>query len=318
MDFSSMTATEFQDWFSNEEDCQQALIDLRWPKGFVCPNCGHDDFYFLEKRGLHQCCVCRSQVSITAGTIFHGTKVPLRKWFWILFEVAHDKGGGSSTKLARQLGMYQKTVWHMLQKVRHVMGRRDEGITLAGVIELDEGVLGPEARKTGRRKKKSDEKSDDDDQGGSGSRTRKEKTDVLVMVEVGPGGAGNIALDVIDGASRENIEEVVERKVDPNQSFKTDGFQSHWVLKSMGHFLDLKVCSGPQAIKHLPVVHRAISLLKRNLIGKYHGVSKRYLPRYLQEFAFRFNRRDKESAIFESLLRACIFTVPMTYAESKL
>lgn len=151
MSLSSMTAIEFQDSFRTEEDCQRYLAKLRWPKGFICPNCEHDDAYLVTTRGLFQCVVCRHQTSVTSGTLFHGTKIPLRNWFWMIYQVSQDKGGASSTRLAEQLGMYQKTVWHILQKIRHAMSRRDENIILAGLIELDEAVIGPQARKTGRR-----------------------------------------------------------------------------------------------------------------------------------------------------------------------
>lgn len=146
------TAVEFQDRFRTEDDCLNAIAKLRWPNGFVCPNCGHDDAYFVSTRQLFQCTLCTHQTSITAGTLFHGTKIPLRNWFWMIYIVAHDKGGASSTRIAAQLGMYQKTVWHILHKIREAMGNRDESITLAGLIELDEAEIGAEARKTGRRK----------------------------------------------------------------------------------------------------------------------------------------------------------------------
>lgn len=146
------TAIEFFDRFKTEADCLNAIAKIRWPKGFVCPNCGHDDAHFVSTRHLFQCTVCKHQTSITAGTLFHKTRIPLRHWFWMIYCVAHDKGGASSTRIASQLGMYQKTVWHILHKIRHAMGRRDEGITLAGLIELDTAYIGPGARKTGRRR----------------------------------------------------------------------------------------------------------------------------------------------------------------------
>jgi transposase-like protein len=321
---TTITAIQFQDRFRTEEDCELALAKLRWPDGVRCPNCGHDDAYHLKGRRLFQCTVCRVQTSVTAGTLFHKTRIPLRHWFWMIYEVAQDKGGGSSSRLARQLGMYQKTVWHLLQKIRHAMGRRDEGITLAGVIELDEALIGPHARKTGRpnrnaptqeaskpRKKRRGPKPPE-------GTPKKTLTEILVMVESGPTGAGCIAMDILDVPSREAIAEIVDRKVDPSQHFKTDGWHAHWVLRSLGHHLKLKVCSGPAAVVHLPIVHQAIGLLKRFLMGTYHGISARYLHRYLQEFCFRCNRRDNENSIFESVLRACLFAVPMQYAELKL
>lgn len=147
-----LSALEFQDRFRTESDCLSYIAQLRWPKGFRCPNCDHDVGYQLKTRPLIQCAVCRHQTSITSGTIFHKTRTPLREWFWMIYQMCQDKGGSSSSKLARQLDGFQSTIWNQLQKLRHAMERRDEGISLAGYIELDEAVIGPHARKTGRQK----------------------------------------------------------------------------------------------------------------------------------------------------------------------
>jgi hypothetical protein len=322
---TSMTAIEFQDQYRTEDDCLEALFKLRWPHGFICPNCEHDDAYKLSC-GLYQCAVCRHQASVTSGTIFHGTKIPLRKWFWIIFEVAHDKGGASSSRLAVQLGMYQKTVWHILQKIRHAMGCRDQHVSLAGLIELDEAIIGKHARKTGRLKKTKEGESASYKQGKLtlGARKRKggkpkTQTPVLVLVEAGNFSAGNVFLQVVEKSTYETITEVVSEHVDEgDHHFKTDGAQSNYAVRYLGHHLDARVCSGPLSLEHLPILNQVVGLLKRMLFGTYHGVSARYLPRYVQEFAFRFNRRENETTIFESTLRACLFSVQMTYAESKL
>lgn len=323
---TSTNAIEFQDRYSTEDACIQALIKLRWPKGFVCPNCGHDDAYFLSARRLYQCTVCRHQASITSGTIFHKSRIPLRHWFWMIFLMAQDKGGTSASRLAKQLGMYQKTVWHMLHKIRHAMGSRDSGISLAGLIEMDPAIIGPHARKTGRQK--TTENSEDGDRrvgklqlGARPKKGKKKKrqTPVLVLVEALNFEAGNLVMQVLDTPSYESIGEVVEQKVDEGRwQFKSDGAQYNWVVQHMGHELDLKVCQGNESLEHLPILNQVVGLLKRFLFGTYHGVSAHYLPSYLQEFCFRFNRRLNEEWIFESMLRACLFTVPMTCAELKL
>jgi len=138
---------EFRNRFGTEEKCELVLEKMRWPKGFICPNCGHDDGYRLKGRRQIQCAVCRHQCSTTAGTIFHNTHLPLTCWFWIIYQMAQDKGGASATRLASQLNRPYKTIWHVLQKIRYAMGSRDSGISVAGLIELDEAVLGPEARR---------------------------------------------------------------------------------------------------------------------------------------------------------------------------
>jgi len=319
-----MSAIEFQDRFRTEEDCLDFIRQLRWPHGFICPNCGHDFGYELNERRLYQCSICRRQTSVTAGTIFHKTRTPLRHWFWMIYQIAQDKGGASASKLAKQLGGFQSTVWNQLQKLRHAMERRDETITLAGFIELDEAVIGPQARKTGRRKK------DDDDKKGprlkSLGRPRKDgtkpkrQTEVVVMVERENRHAGNLAMKVIYKTTRNDVREAVQQRVEDNQqSFKSDAAQSHFVVKSMGHELQAIPLSGtPLSCEELPVVHRAISLLKRFLIGTYHGVSAKYLQRYLSEFAFRWNRRDSEQTLWASMLKAACFAAPMTYSELTL
>jgi hypothetical protein len=320
----SMTLTQLQKRFRTEDDCVEYLKNLRWPQGFMCPNCSHDVGYQLTSRPLIQCAVCRLQTSVTAGTVFHKTRIPLVNWFWIIYLVVHDKGGASAMRLAKQLGMYYKTVWHILQKVRYAMGSRDAGITLAGFIELDEAVIGPHARKTGRprtkppssrgprlkrlgRKPKSGQK-------------RKTQTEVVVMVERENAQAGHLAMKVIQNRTRDDVREVVDQRTDENrQSFKTDACAAHYVVKSMGHDLELLKLSGtPLSCDELPVVHRAISLLKRFLLGTYHGVSSRYLQLYLHEFCFRWNRRDTEQSLCQSLLRACACALPMSYAELRL
>ena len=124
-------------------------------------------------------------------------------------------------------------------------------------------------------------------------------------------------MSVVFKTTRDAIREVVQERVeDSRQMFKTDAFQAHYVLKSLGHDLQaLKLSGSPESCKQLLIVHRAISLLKRSLMGTYHGVSPRYLDRYLAEFCFRWNRRDSEATIWLSMLKAACFALPMGYAE---
>lgn len=147
MNIDEMDALQFQQRFGTDDQCRDFLFKLRWPKGFVCPNCEHDDAQYLAPRRLYQCYNCKHQASVTSGTLFHRTHLPLRCWFWIIYQMTHDKGGVSATRLASQLNRPYKTIWHVLHKLRLAMGRRDEGITLAGLIEFDEAILGPEARR---------------------------------------------------------------------------------------------------------------------------------------------------------------------------
>jgi hypothetical protein len=208
--------------------------------------------------------------------------------------------------------MYQKTVWHIIQKVRHAMARRDEGIILSGLIELAGMFVGPEARKAGRQPKLAEDC-------GLGKRSFKGlQTQVLVMIEAEHFAAGSVSMRVVEHSYYEDVKEFGELKTDGHAWFKTDGGHSNYALRTVGAKHTAKVSSGPASVEWLPLVHRAISLVKRFLMGTYHGVSPMYLQRYLDEFCFRFNRRHKQSSIPSSLLRACLFALPMSYAELKL
>jgi hypothetical protein len=282
---------EFQKRFRTEEDCEQAIFRMRWPNGFICPNCGHDDGYRLRARRAIQCAVCRHQAAITAGTIFDSSKVPLLKWFWIMFLVAQDKGGASALRLPKQLGMHYSTVWHILHKIRSAMSKRDRrSVRLAGLIEMDEGFFG----------------------------YSKQKAQFLVMVEASNKKPGSLVMRKIMGsvASEGEIKRVVMATVDneSQQHFVADKAGAHNTVKKMGHSLETHK-SLEASFTKLPWVHIAISLAKRFLLGTYHGaISQRYLFQYLDEFCYRFNRRGKENKLCESLLRACLLSPPVTYA----
>ena len=301
MNWDKMTVLEFEKLFDTEQKCIEYLRELRWPNGFICPNCGHDDGYELTRRPLIECSVCEKQTSVTAGTMFEKTHKPLTMWFRMIYSIAQDKGGSSSTRLAKQFGIPQKTAWHMMQKIRTAMSCRNNlTIQLAGDIELDEAFFGKEARKY-------QEEPDTE-------------TQVLVMVETEGDRAGDIVMKVIDSSSRADIEEIAEQFTakEEKHHFRADGWQAHWVLKSMGHDTDIQTMGGKLSVEKLPWVHTFISLTRRYLWGTYHGVSPKMLQLYLDEFCFRVNRRFRESSICNSLLRACVFMLPITYPELKL
>lgn len=322
-------AIEFNDQFNSDEDCLAFIAELRWPNGFVCPNCGHDDGYQLRSRPLIQCSVCRHQCSITAGTLFHKTRLPLRVWLYIIYSMAHDKGGSSSTRLAAQLGMHQTTVWHIQHKIRKAMGHRDQPIQLAGFIEMDEAIIGPHARRPTAPRKQipptqpedpPSEKSQKPKQPGRGrpkksGANEKTQTPVLLLVEQEPNHAGFVAMRVLDSLARQDILDFVENRVEKFQHIKTDAFPAHHVLRLFDCTYEAVPCGGPDGCVELPVVHRTIMLLKEFLMGTYFGVSVKHLPGYLNEFAFRFNRRQIKYPLWLSLLRACVSTLPFAYAE---
>ena len=125
---------------------------MRWPEGFKCPHCGHAEAYFHSTRRLYQCKSCRYQASVTAGTVFHKTRTPLTKWFWMIWLMGRQKSGISMKSLQRMLEIKTyKTVWTMGHKIRTALAERDAGYKLAGLIEMDDTYFGaPKPGKRGR------------------------------------------------------------------------------------------------------------------------------------------------------------------------
>ena len=151
-----MTILEFQKRFSREEECRDHLFTIRWPSGFVCPQCGGQTYYKIQKRNVYECRACGHQVYLTAGTIMHKTHLPLVKWFWAIYMCALDKRGVSAARLQQELEISYPTAWLMLHKIRKAMAERDANYQLAGIVELDDSYFGApkEGGKRGRGTKK--------------------------------------------------------------------------------------------------------------------------------------------------------------------
>lgn len=296
--YENMDFFQFQKRFSREDSCWKHLVKLRWPDGFVCPRCGHEKAGFHSKRKLHQCKACRYQASATAGTIFHKTKIPLRKWFWFIFLMSSQKTGVSIQGLQRLLGIKSyKTAWSMAHKVRKAMADRDASYQLANLVEMDDSYFGPPGR-------------------GQRGRGAKGKVPVVVAVENRGKKPGFAAMRVVDNLKSAHIAHFAKSKIKEQQTVRTDGYVSYYCLSGCGYELDMRIVgNGPNASKELPWVHTLIANAKSMLRGAHHGVSHKYLQRYLDEFCYRFNRRYWPSQLFNRLLKAALVTPAVIYAE---
>jgi len=296
VDIFSITILEFEKLFRTEEPCIKYLRNSRWPNGFVYPKC-EGILYSELSNGLFQCKGCRKQTSVTAGTIFHKTHIPLTIWFRVIYAIAQDKGGTSSTRVASQFGIQQKTAWFMLHRLRTAMLERNELTKLSGVIELDEAFINKEARKY---------------QPEPGTETQ-----ILILVEEVDDHAGKIAVHICPAATSANIKMFVEDVTVPKKKhkFKTDGWHAHHVLRRMGHDADIQPLPGKLGSEKLPWLHTFVALIRRFLVGTHHGVSPKYLQLYLDELAFRANRRFNQRNIWKSLIRACSSAKPTKLAE---
>ena len=306
--YQDMDLLLFQEQFQNENDCYQWIFKTRWPKGFSCPFCGHQKCSLVSTRMLYKCMKCGKQISVTAGTIFHKTKTPLLKWFWLIFRMATSKTGVSVAEMQRELEIKDyKTIWTMAHKIRKAMADRDAQYKLAGLVELDESFFGPASE--GKR--------------GRGAR---DKGLVVVAVsfwidEKGKERPGFAHAFVIENASAETIESVLKRLGLPEEEIvplieiiRTDGWRSYQTASTeLGIVHYRAVLRDPRdSMKLLPWTHRIIANAKSVFKGPHRGVSKKHLQRYLSEVCYRFNRRFWPKESFHRLLRACVSTSTIT------
>jgi len=126
---------EWQKKFSSHDKCMAHLAKLRWQNGFQCPQCGHDHGYWSGKHDRYECASCHRHTSVTSGTLFHATKLPLTKWFWAIYWVGTDKGGISALRLSKLIGVTWRSAYRILRKLRTAMGNRDSIYRLSEIVE---------------------------------------------------------------------------------------------------------------------------------------------------------------------------------------
>ena len=295
MKMPDISLLEWQKRYGTERACAKELAKVRWPEGFQCPACGFTKACYIATRTLYQCSKCRHQVSVTAGTLFHATKLPLVKWFWAIYLAASDKGGISALRASKHLGISWVAARNMLRKIRKAMAHRDSIYRLENIIEFDDTYVG--GKRAGKRGR-----------GAEGKRA------VLVAVETRKKGAGFVAMKAVDTVSKDTVREFLSRHLKEGQTVRTDALPAlNAVDETQQH--EKKVTPPEKASEWLPLVHIMIGNMKKFVNGTFHGVSSNYLQEYLDEFCYRFNRRFWESELPLRLLNACLAHVPIKLAE---
>ena len=293
-----LTILEFQQRFGTEEACRAYVFASRWPAGFVCPGCGARDAGGETRRHLWICTACGRQTSVTAGTVMHGTCLPLRTWFWAAYLVSTFHPGISAKQLQRQLGIgCHETTWAMLHKLRGAMvGPQRE--FLKGEVEIDEFFLGGH------------------EEGLKGGRQHGKKALVGAAIEVRGRGSGRLRLAVLPNSRATTLEALTKATTAPGAIVHTDGLHSYSGLVKLGYdHRPRKQAIVPAGEQSLPRAHRAISNLKAWMHGTHRGVSTEHLPVYLDQFVFRHNRRGTPMAGFQTLLGLGLAHEPITYRD---
>ena len=309
MDTYPMNLMELEENFNTEQQCRDYLFQLRWSDGFECPRCNGKEYKILDDK-LYWCVKCKYKVSVTSGTIFQDTRSPLKTWFIAIWWITTQKYGASAEGLQQILGLSSyETAWTWLHKIRKAMVRSDRS-KLSGTVEVDETYIGGEEHSTSTGR-------------GTGN-----KVLVAIAVELRETGKssktglkkpGRVRLSIIEDASTESIKPFVIENIEKGSEIITDGWSSYSFLSKSGYEHTVYVQSKKkEGEKILPHVHLIISLLKRWLLGTHQGaVSDKHMQAYLEEYTFRFNRRDsaKRGLLFHRLLEGAVNCDPLTYDD---
>jgi transposase-like protein len=300
-----MSLSEFLERYGTEAQCEAALFAWRWPQGFVCPECGHDGHCKLG-RGLYQCHRCRRQTSITAGTLFAGTKLALTKWMLAIYLLTQSKNGISALELSRQLGICYNSAWLMKHKLMQAMLEREQGRKLAGVVQMDDAYWG------GRRR------------GYKIGRGTRGKTPIVAAVATAAdsGKPLTMRMDRVRGFRSREIGRWARRHLAADAHVRSDGLACFAAVRQAGCTHEALVTSGPsgrQRRKAFVWVDTMLGNVKNALHGTYRGaIRAKHLPRYLAEFVYRFNRRFDLAGMIARLGAAAALTPSMPYRLVRL
>src|SRR3989344_3973183 len=298
--YHDLSLLDFQDRFPDERSCQDYFIKIRWPLVWRCPRgcTGKVDTVRKRKGFVFECRVCGTQAYPTAGTTFHKSRLPLRKWFWAIFLMATSKKGISMLYLQQQLGIKSyRAAWLMGQKIRHAMLERDALYTLNGTVQADEIFIGGKQTRVDLR--------------ASGTN----KTAFLIGVEEDWKGRPRfVTFEELEAIYDQQIISAVSKKIAKGSTVKSDGSGVYQKIgrKGFKNLRSVYTKHPAQTAEHLKWVNMLTSNLKRFLLSTYSGVFPKYRDAYLAEFAYRFNRRYWPHQAFDRLLFACINTKPTT------
>lgn len=299
MRYQELGPAEFFISIQSEQDARQWLWRARFGgRDFICPHCRHDGFYPIRSRPeVRKCSRCRHHIRLRANTILQHSKQPVLVWLRSMFLMMQGKTGASALQVKRQLRLksYGST-WSMLHKIRHALGLRDDRYKLKDVIELD----GADFRRQAHH----------------------ESADVLVAIETKawvdergrPKSRAGFAKVLAGSSSRFNVQTILRNGVEAGTSVRTDGHSTFSNAETPHVAISALATHGHKAIldSWLPWVHKFIGNAKTWLHGTHHGIRAKYLPRYLAEYTYRFNRRHSPNTLFHRAAVACALSSPIT------
>lgn len=285
-----------------EEQAREYLEAIRWGEdGAECPHCHSKEAYVLDgdssRSGLYKCKDCRKQFTVTVGTIFHGSRIPIKKWLLAIHLMCASKKGISAHQIHRQLGITYKTAWFMCHRVRMAMEQNPEGF-LTGEVEVDETYIG--GKRHGKR-----------------GRGAEGKNPVVALIERG----GELRAGKVNHLSAQKLQGIIRNHVDTSANINTDEFRSYNGLdKTFAKHNTVKHYAGGyvNGTAHTNTLEGWFSLLKRGVNGTFHHVSEKHLDRYINEFVFRYNNRKIDDAMRSVLAMKQTEGKRLTYRETHI
>lgn len=268
--------------FSDEKKSRKYLEAVRWPHGVKCPRCGSEKISKVLKRNQFDCDSCRYQFSVTSGTIFHGSHLPLWKWLLAIYLMMESKKGVSANQMKRTLKVSYKTAWYLCHRIRKAIEELKDKPKLDGTIEVDETYVSGHYDKRHKR-------------------GPWEKTPVIGLLQR----SGQFEARRIATASRQILTRIVKERIEDESNILTDEYAAYKSLnKSYNHeAVNHREGEWVRGKAHTSGVESAWSLFKRSVVGSFHHISEKHLDAYFDEFEWRFNNRENPFLFRDTLLR---------------
>ena len=279
-----MNLVKLIEQFSDEEVCRAYMEGLRWPNGIACLHCGSIEVSGRSKRAQFECYSCNYQFTVTTGTIFHDTHLPIWKWFLATYLMIESKKGISALQMKRSLHVAYKTAWYLCHRIRAAMNEASPAL-LTGIVEVDETWVGGKKKNVGH-----------------GNRDNK------VMVKGALERGGNVRMQVGQHASRAELHAFIRSTVHPDNThtIMTDDWAAYRGIGDDNTQHIVVNHSAKEYVRgaaHTNGIENVWSLLDRSIMGAFHHVSEKHLDRYLDELEWRFNNRENPYLFRDTLMK---------------
>lgn len=286
----------FKERFATKQDCYDFLAELKWSEGYACKRCQGKDYIKGKQPASRRCSKCGYDESTTTGTLFHKLKFGIDKALEMLYEIATSKKGANSIWLAEHFGVNQKTAWLFRQKVQMAM-ESSEQYPLEEDVHVDEFEVGtPQPGKPGRSQ------SD-------------EKVRIVIAFEHRNGKSGRGYARVIQDYSAESLRPIFDVHIKNDARVLADGWRGYTPLKE--EYPQMKQTLSNKG-KNFKMLHIQIRNFKNWLRGVHSWCNREYMQKYINEYFFRYNRRNHRASILDKIIERCVSHKPMTFKEIRI